>query len=71
MKHTVLEHSGPHPHVGGCLGCYQERRCNVCGDPTDAGTGRCTNGRCRACHAAICRPGISHGYGDTPNEKEA
>jgi hypothetical protein len=60
-------HDGPHPHLGGCAGCRQERLCNFCGQRRDhAGAGgMCTNGRCADCHARHCMgwdPKV-HGYG--------
>jgi hypothetical protein len=40
-------------------------RCNVCGTDTRHDAGRCTNGRCGACHRACCTPGgeTSPGHG--------
>lgn len=32
-------------------------RCEVCGNPTCADEGRCTNNRCARCHAQWCSPG--------------
>jgi hypothetical protein len=57
------------PHAGGCGGCREERRCNVCGAIDLYAHGRCTNGRgigC-GCHGAVCTPGgdtsPGHGFG--------
>lgn len=44
------------------------KKCNVCGEPLDKH--RCTNGRCRGCHAEYCTPGGNtypgHGLGNPP-----
>lgn len=62
------QHGGAYPHEGACPACRAERCCNCCGGPL--GTvmeGRCTNGRCRGCHQAVCTPGgdtsPGHGFG--------
>lgn len=56
-----------YPHEPECPGCRVLRLCNVCG-----GSSRlCPNGRCLACHGAVCTPGgdqlgdIGHGYGSS------
>lgn len=60
-------HGGAYPHAGSCAGCYAERLCNVCGAHTTVALGRCTNGRCRDCHARVCTSGGAtepgHGFG--------
>lgn len=56
----------PYPHEGGCVECRRVAVCNYCGKPAALMT-RCTNGRCRECHSAICTPGgitsPGHNYG--------
>lgn len=60
-------HGQAHPHEGACPGCFEERRCNVCGADTRRDSGRCTNGRCGSCHQVVCTFGgetsIGHGFG--------
>lgn len=55
--------TSPYPHVGGCEVCHGQGVCNYCGADVQKDPGRCTNGRCSHCHARICTPGESHGYG--------
>lgn len=43
-----------YPHERSCPCCVEAKRCNACGRPTTAATGRCTNGRCRACCIEHC-----------------
>lgn len=60
-----------YPHEGGCGGCREEKRCNVCGkqwkDRLQFIHDRCTNGRCNDCHRKHCTSGggtsAGHGYG--------
>lgn len=64
----LIHSPDPYPHRGGCQGCRDAHRCNHCGAPLTPGAWeRCTNGRCRACHASVCTPGGAtspgHGYG--------
>lgn len=64
--------SGPYPHEGGCNGCQESNACNCCGMPIECqrgevGSDHCTNGRCMACHNAVCTDGGAtypgHGFG--------
>jgi hypothetical protein len=59
-----LHHGQPYPHAGGCPDCREERVCNFCGKPIGQDRGRCTNGRCSMCHAAVCGKGAAHGFGN-------
>lgn len=55
-----------YPHEGACEACRAARVCNYCGGPLGGVLdGRCTNGRCRTCHSAVCAPGgdVSPGHG--------
>jgi hypothetical protein len=56
-----------YPHAGGCPECAARRECNACGAGIGNDRGRCTNGRCAACHATKCTPGggtaPGHGFG--------
>lgn len=44
------------------------RTCELCGADISRDPGRCTNGRCAACHATHCTPGgdTSPGHGTAP-----
>lgn len=68
----LKSHTDKYPHVGGCEGCRSAKVCNYCGGPTLQSLGRCTNGRCRQCHAHKCAEGgdvdEGHGYGLTIEE---
>lgn len=62
---TADHDTHPYPHACSCLGCRMRRRCNHCGVST-AGVGRCTNGRCDACHNAVCGDGGATSPGHAP-----
>lgn len=49
-SHVTLEY----PHPGGCDACRVLQVCNYCGTNIARDYGRCTNGRCTACHRDIC-----------------
>lgn len=61
----------PYPHEPSCPKCWEEKKCNVCGEP--GGWNICTNGRCDTCHRTHCTPGGStspgHGFGLTPTTR--
>lgn len=73
VQHRVIgDHAKqPYPHGHGCQGCFEAKRCAVCGTSIDVtfegGLPHCTNGRCMQCHTKHCTgggvSGPGHGYG--------